>query len=128
MGGAIPPPQPHSKLGGDVEKWKEHLDKMNHIIGLETNNMIEVKGEELDKIKNMLFIHWDPEPIYVTKTNIILTDINEYEQFIKVNPDHNLIMKLEIIDFNVYLYVIAYNNHPEINEIFKRLEGEEIEG
>lgn len=93
---------------------KQTIDLLN----LELHkNLTEMKGSLLEECKQSFVIDWNTDEIYFDKSNIIFTEINDYNRFKEFNPKLNDILKVEISDFNTYIYVCTYVNCPTLNEI-----------
>lgn len=99
------------------KELQERLSQMDQIIGLELNELEKLEGEKLKRLRELLNIHWSPEPIFVNNTNIVITDINDYERIRGACPKWEEVIRLEIPEFNTYLYVGRYVNVQFLKDI-----------
>lgn len=95
----------------------EVLEHVNNILGIELNENQKLDGEKLEKLKTLLGISWTPETIYFTKTNLIMTDINDYQKLKEVVKKFEDVLKIEMTEFNTYIFVCRYSNSPELTTI-----------
>jgi len=93
-----------------MDKLQEHFEEMKQLIDLETNEIRILEGKKLTDLKSMLQMNWEPEPIYYNGTNLIITDVNDYTRIKGAAPKFEDVLKLEMPEFNCYLYIGRWIN------------------
>lgn len=83
---------------------------------MEMKDSKPVSLEQSNKLKSLLGLDYDPH-IFYNSVNIILTDHLEYEKLKSLVKRFEDVLKVEMIQFNLYLYIGHYINCPELKSI-----------
>lgn len=102
-----------------MDQLREHFTKISEIMDIELNELQPLGGEQLRVLKQKYTISWDPEPIYFNSTNIVFTDINDFDR-INMFEQFKDPIKLEVPEFNMYIYGCRYLEKPVLNEILSQ--------
>lgn len=104
-----------------MSSLNEHLIELQEIISVELSNAQELKGEKLEKFKSMFYIDWELEGIYYTPTNLILTHEKEFKRIMEMNSNFTLVMKNELPDFCMFVYVLNYTQIEQLDKLLEEV-------
>lgn len=98
---------------------KECINSLKETIDLELSGMQKIEGEESKRFIDKFYIEIPKdEYIYKNSYSIAMTNDEVYFQLKPYLPDKDRVLKLEIPDYNVYLYIYSFFNNDTLNEHF----------
>jgi len=109
-----------------MEDIEERLNEIDAVVYSEVAEGEKLYGGKLEQFKQRLHITWEPDPIYFTKSKIIFCEINDYKRFKEVFRSSKDILKLEMPDHNLYLYIVDIVECEDINYVLGTLETDPV--
>jgi len=108
-----------------MEALDERFNEIEEIIYSECGEAVQLQGDKLQAFKKRLFIDWEPDPIFYTKSTLIMVEVHDYER-VKMVWGSMLkeVIKLELKTYNHYLYVVDISEVDELSQLLN-LEEEE---
>lgn len=95
---------------------EEEINKVRSILEIELNEYKVLSGDELNKLRSLLSLT-STDKIYYNSTNLILTDQEDITILKSKIKKFEEILKIEIIEFNTFIYIGRYINSKELKEI-----------
>jgi len=96
----------------------ERLNDIEEIIYAECGEATQLEGDLLAKFKQRTFMDWEPDPIFYTKTKMILLQQMDYDRVKQIwGSKITDVCKLEMPDYNHYLYVVDIVDAEDLNYI-----------
>ncbi len=94
----------------------EHRSQLESILEMEMKDVIPLCEEKVSKLKDLLGLDYTPH-IFYNKTNIILVDNIEYDKLKTVVDKLEDVLKLEMSQFNLNLFIGNYINCSKLKLI-----------
>ena len=95
----------------------EHLQSINNVFDLELGNLTRLEGALLEKFQNYIGCAGFDRPIYHNNFNIVFTDEKDYDAVRFCIQNQEEVLKMEMVDYGVFLYVVRFINDNELNAI-----------
>jgi hypothetical protein len=99
----------------DLDETMIHLFS---ILGIETHDAKRLDGDKLSKFNSLVGVR-NEDPIFYTKSNLVLTDKDDFEQLKTAVKKFDEILNIEIPEFQIQLYIGRYVNSPELTSILE---------
>lgn len=94
----------------------EHRSNLESILDVEMKDAKPLTGDALEKLQFVLELNYAPH-IFYNSTNIILTEREEFDKLKSIVKQFEDVLKLEMTQFNMYLYIGSYVNCQELKSI-----------
>jgi len=94
----------------------EELKQIRTIFDLELNECEELGGEKLEHFK-MLVSLTEVKKIYFNKSNMVFTQVSDYNRVRDFFTDFEKVLRVECPKFQGFYYIGSYLNCPEIKQI-----------
>lgn len=94
----------------------EHITQIEGLLGMELKDVKLLESNKVSKL-NLDLEHPDNASIFYNETNIVLTDTDQFNKFKSAFAKFEEVLKIEMVPFNLYLYVGNYVNCSELKNI-----------
>lgn len=94
----------------------EHRSQLESILEMEMKDVKPLDEDKVDKLKSILGLDYTPH-IFYNSTNIILVDNLEYDKLKTVVDKIEDVLKLEMSQFNLHLFIGNYINCSKLKSI-----------
>ena len=103
-----------------MDSLDDRFNEIEEIIYSECGEANQLQGKILTAFKKRLFIDWEPDPIFYTKSTLLMVEVNDYNRVKMVwGSLIKDVVKLELPTYNHYLYVVDISGVDELSEILE---------
>jgi hypothetical protein len=97
---------------------KERLSTLSDCVKDSVSGIKQLKGDALDTFKNIFNIESDVT-IYFSEYNVVVMDTITHQAILPYIKSENLVLKVEMPEFDSYLWVYQYFNERVFNDYLK---------
>ena len=87
------------------------------LITQECTPLKKLEGKVLENFKNMFGFEDDIEGVYYNEYNLAFTNREAFDSIKYLVPQHELLISVEMPEFNEHFYVIRYFQDTILNEL-----------
>jgi hypothetical protein len=91
------------------------ITEINEVVSLEIQDLYKLEGDKLETFKKYIKAI-ETSDIFFGLSNLVITSVDDFNM-VKLIPKLEIVLKLEVPEYNYFVYVTRYHNNEFLSNL-----------